>query len=233
MTTILYVKDTLEQYQLKKHELATTINGAIRLLPPSIKQMLESIRWCDNGSCLIFALESGTAMCVVDGSFHPDYGFGTTSWVFDNSFDSIQATGRSRAIGELRFMCLYRAELFGIYLALQTTLLVCKHFEITDGAIEIGCDNVEAISKGLAELYFPIIQHKHFDLLWAINSLRQKLFISIAFRHVKGHQDRNKNEPLDCWAILNIHADNEAKWYLPQVMQNPKLDIDLTLISPH
>ena len=130
-------------------------------------------------------------------------------------------------------MCSYRAELFSIYLALQTTFLICKQFDIIDGGIEIGCDNTETIRKGLAELYFPSIQHKHFDLLWAIHSLRQKISISISFRHVRGHQDRHANVPLDRWAVLNIHADNEAKWYLSQVIQNPKLDAELTLISPH
>lgn len=217
----------------KEHELATTIQGAIRLLPPSLKQMLENSRWCDDGFGLASAIENNTAICVVDGSFHPEYGFGTAAWVFDNGLDEIQATGCSRAVGEVKFMCSYRAELFGIYLALQTTLLICKQFDIIDGGIEIGCDNTEAIRKGLAELYFPSIQHKHFDLLWAIHSLRQKISISISFRHVRGHQDRHANVPLDRWAVLNIHADNEAKWYLSQVIQNPKLDADLTLISPH
>ena len=140
--------------------LMTTLDDAIQLLPPSLKQMLGNSRWHDDGSGLACAIENCTAKCVVDGSFHPEYNLDTAAWVFDDGFDGLQAAGCSRAVGDKHDMCSYRAKLFGIYLALQVTTVVCKHFRISSDTIEIRCDNTEALRKGLAELYFPSIQHK-------------------------------------------------------------------------
>ena len=121
-----------------EQELVTTIDDAIRLLPPGLKQMLKSSNWRDDDSLFVDAIIHSTALCVVDGSFHPEYGIGTAPWVIDSGYEEIVATGCSRAVGDHAYMCLYRAELFGVYLALHATLLVCKHFGINNGAIEIG-----------------------------------------------------------------------------------------------
>ena len=118
-----------------EQELVTAIDDTIRLLPLSLKQMLKSSNWKDDDSLFADAIIHSTAICVVDGSFHPEYRIGTASWVIDSGYEEILATGCSRAVGDPAYMCSYCAELFGIYLALQTTLLVCKHLGINNGSI--------------------------------------------------------------------------------------------------
>ena len=222
-----------EMSPIDKQKLEVTIESAIQRAHPSLKQMLEKGRWSDDGHGMALALAAGTGRCVVDGSFHPEHKIGTAAWVLDDGDDNIQSTGSSRAFGNPTDMSSYRAELFGIYMALNLVHLLCNQFHITDGAIEIGCDNIVAIQKGLAEQFYPSIQHNNFDLLWAIHSLRDKIPIDIYFRHVRGHQDDIEGAVLDRWAQLNVIVDNEAKMYLSRIIQDPKIDSDIELVSPH
>jgi len=210
-----------------------TIESAILRSHPMLQQMLRDSRWIDDGHSMAMAIAAGSGRCVVDGSFHPDYKIGTAAFVFDDGDDAVQASGCSRAFGDPNEMSSYRAELFGIYMALNTTHLLCQQFQITSGAIEFGCDNITAIQKGLAELFYPNIQHRNFDLLWAIHHLRHLIPVEITFRHVRGHQDEIDNAVLDPWALLNIMVDKEAKWYLSKVISDPSRDADLKIVSPH
>ena len=57
-----------------------------------------------------------------------------------------------------------------------------------------------------------------FDLLHCVHKqikeLRKEHKVSIAWEHVKGHQDDDNNAPLDEWARMNISCDEAAKAYL-------------------
>ena len=213
--------------------LENTIESAILCSHPMLKRMLKGSRWIDDGHTMAHAIAAGAGRCVEDGSYHPDYKIGTAAFVFDDGADLVQASGCSRAFGNPNDMSSYSAELFGIYMALNITHLLCQQFHITTGAIEFGCDNIVALQKGLAELFYPSIQHQHFDLLWAIHHLRHLIPVEISFRHVRGHQDDIENAVLDRWAILNILVDKEAKWYLSKITADPTIDADLKIVSSH
>ena len=200
----------------------------------NIQRLLQGGRWLDDGQSLVAAILASKARCVADGSFHPQYEIGTTAYVFDDGRDNIIGMGGHRVPGPKSSQCSYRSELFGIYLSLLIIQQVCQKHNIQSGGITIGCDNISALDKSLAEQFFPSIQHKHFEMLWAIHSIREEIPVLIEFRHVKGHQDDDQNQlPLDRWAQLNILADREAKKHLAWYIQNPSHDTDLQPVSPH
>ena len=83
---------------------------------------------------------------------------------------------------------------------------LCDKFQIQEGRICIGCDNIGAFDKGLGTQFFPSIQHKHFGIIWALHSVRNELPIEVAFVHVPSHQDDRKNfDTLDQFAQLNVY----------------------------
>ena len=197
-------------------------------------RLFKSSRWIDGGDALPIAIQNCAAMCVADGSFHPTHMIGTTGFVFDDGSYNAIGVGGSRVPGPPACHCSYRSELFGIYLVMLIFQRTCNKFQIQKDRITIGCDNIGALDKGLGTQFFPSVQHKHYDIIWAIHSIRNEFPIEIAFLHVKGHQDDEKNyQTLDRWGQLNVLADKEAKRQLSWYINNPDYDRDIPLITPH
>ena len=83
----------------------------------------------------------------------------------------------------------YRAELFGIYVTLCTVEATVTKYHITEGHIQLHCDNLWSINKSIfAKSRVEGINTHHYDILWALNRLLRKLPISVEFFHVYGHQ---------------------------------------------
>ena len=198
-----------------------------------VSHLLSSGRWLRDGEALVDAIRKKEAICVSDGSFHPEFLIGTAGYVFDDGHNSVIGIGGHRVPGPDSSQCSYRSELFGLYLSLLTIKILCAKYDVQSGKITIGCDNIGALDKGLQAQFFPSIQHKHHDLIWAIHSLRHEIPIEIGFRHVQGHQDKKSNKPLDRWAQLNLLADAEAKRHLSWYIQNSSHDHDLSFVTPH
>lgn len=64
-------------------------------------------------------IESGEAIIVADESFLPDNGIATAAWVLAGQTGPIEATGCSRLPDGDNINDAYRAELFGLSLALS------------------------------------------------------------------------------------------------------------------
>jgi hypothetical protein len=97
----------------------------------------------------------------------------------------------------------YRSELAGLYGIAMMVQVICEHFGITSGGIEVGCDGQIAIQRVFGEgpHFNPAIKDADYDILkWT-------------WRHVAGHQDDDGIKELDRWAMLNIEMDNLAKVY--------------------
>ncbi len=58
------------------------------------------------------------------------------------------------------------------------------------GAIEVGCDNVEALRHAFEPGYLIFSDHTLYDLTYTLQSMVKVSMICWMARHVKGHQDK-------------------------------------------
>ena len=149
---------------------------------------------------------------MVDGSYCPVKQLGTACWILTDG-DEYKNKGSAQATGTISEMDPYQAELFGVYTLLLFIQLYCIHFKVNKGTIEIACDCLSAIEKGLLNDNRPKVSGRHHDMLIAIFDLRKSIKITLKFRHVYGHQDR-KNRALDKWEVLNCECDLGAKCHM-------------------
>ena len=157
---------------------------------------------------------SRSAYAVADGSFHPDKLLGTACWIITDDRTKIRGTAQAPGTGEE--MEAYRAELFGLYCLLFFINLYCDYYQIDNGEVEIACNCLGSISKGLLNEDRPKVTQKHHDLLLAIFYLRQSSPITLKFLHVYGHQDAS-NKTLDKWELLNCACDTRAKCMMAMI----------------
>jgi hypothetical protein len=98
---------------------------------------------------------------------------------------------------------------------------VCIFFQITTGAITIGCDNLAGVNRSNGDWLKVNQNTKHADLIRAIRRLKHSLPIQIHFTHVDGHQDRTTAiHDLPRLAQLNIAMDNTAKTRLRSLIHS-------------
>ena len=93
--------------------------------------------------------------------------------------------------------------------------VLCSHFDLEQGKIEIGLDGESAIKK-LQQPHLPSPKSPHFDLLLDCKKRLESLPIQVKFRWIEGHQD-DKGKPvgrLDWWALQNVRMDAAAKRHL-------------------
>jgi hypothetical protein len=102
--------------------------------------------------------------------------------------------------------------LFGIVLVVNT---LCTWANISQGAIEIGCDGLSVLNKAFDSWPFEPAG-PHFDMLSSLRTMLAQSPISWKNRHVAGHQDDDANAKLDFWAQQNIQMDNLAKIFWMQ-----------------
>ena len=163
----------------------------------------------DNGYQYAMEVGEGQGKIVCDGSFKN----GRSSAAF-NTITAEQVKGANIVPGRKQDQTAYRAELGGILGAVITTKEICKQNDIERGATVIGCDCEGAI-KALWGDREPTCRWNSYDILSRIKEEMDDSNIEFSFRHIKGHQDDNKEEEdLDEWEKANVQADKEAKAYL-------------------
>jgi hypothetical protein len=91
--------------------------------------------------------------------------------------------------------------------------VICTHFDITSGEIEVGCDGLSAlrIAFGQGSNFDPDIKDPDCDMLSTIRKALAQSPVKWTWRHVLGHQDDNGIKVLDRWVTLNIEMDNLVK----------------------
>ncbi len=95
---------------------------------------------------------------------------------------------------------------------------------LTEGEIEEGCDNIEALQWAINTDYFVSPNHTHFDFMTAIRYHVKQSPLRWKTCHVQGHQDDNPFITLDQWAKLNVEVDALAKAYLQVILQERDRD---------
>ena len=106
----------------------------------------------------------------------------------------------------------YRAERTGIYAGVAYLLVVTILHQITEGGIQVHCDNERAIF--LSEIVGPRLAAKtsHADVLRLIRYIHNKLPATVSFAHIYGHQDDHVAfTDLSREVQLNITCDQLAK----------------------
>ena len=118
----------------------------------------------------------------------------------------------------------FRSELSGILYALLHLQQLCLHGNITGSTVTIYCDGLSAVQAIHKSSSHDNNTHKHFDVINAINTVRNQLSIKITFAHVDGHQDQGTAyHRLDKLAQLNVIADQLATSKAFQMKYQDKL----------
>jgi len=85
-----------------------------------------------------------------------------------------------------------------------------EEHRITGGGITIACDSLLALQIAQAsQIMDP--NKTHYDLISAIQHLKQLLPLHLMCKHVKGHQDYGQITVLPCKAWMNIEMDAMVK----------------------
>ena len=166
------------------------------------------------------SIEEGSLKIVSDGSYLESYKVGTAAWILETP-EGISTSGRMIIPGHKQSQGSYRSELGGIYGSLAHVDLICKHLQIDNGKITLGCDGLGAVKIIEREFEVTKCNMGQFDVIRSINRLRKKTTIRSSLRHVKGHQDDNINYyQLDRWAQINVLVDTMAKQKLSETIED-------------
>jgi hypothetical protein len=203
------IQRIMETQQSIQCEPVRTLRQRIDLLDRSARWAVESSSFTDRDVAgIISALQQGTAIAVSDGSFKNERG--TASMI-------ILGEGNSRiradvhVPGEPVDQCSFRSEAAGMYSICLMTEILCEHFKIQTGAIEIACDGLSPLQKCAIMDERGRPQNKHYDFIDAIRAKIAKSPLTWTLRHVKGHQE---GDDLDIYARLNEEMDTACKqWW--------------------
>lgn len=111
-------------------------------------------------------------MVVSDGSFHPDYGAGASSWVITSpSNTDIRVYGDNIIPGNKYVQCAHRIELGGLTGAIRHINNICLQYNITNGFVTLACDGLEAYKAATRHTWRPTTKISHFDLVTTMHSL--------------------------------------------------------------
>jgi hypothetical protein len=169
---------------------------------------------------LAISIIKGAAMAVSDGSLKDD--MGTAAFHIEDSEegDRVSMEGVLQVPGTPRESSSHRSKLGGLYGIVTVVEAVIQFHNITEGAVEVGCDGESALQAFDLEYYFDP-QQADFDILTSIQAQIRDSPISWKPRHILGHQDRHNPHDIDHWAVLNIKMDSMAKAYWQEIAQNP------------
>jgi hypothetical protein len=107
----------------------------------------------------------------------------------------------------------------GIYMILLGIYAICLFCDIHEGAVTVGCDNLECVRLAHGD-WLKINQNMpHTDIIRVIQCLTALLPVQAAFVHVRGHQDRMTSfNSLSRLSQLNVEMDQQAKLKLRSLL---------------
>jgi hypothetical protein len=76
-----------------------------------------------------------------------------------------------------------------MYAMVVVVKMVCQYYEITQGAVEIGCDGISALREGTDSSDVTSPHMARVDLVSAVRNAILRSPLSLKFRHDKDHQD--------------------------------------------
>ena len=194
--------------------LTISINSTLRSILTSWGNMWlwDNIQVYGDGSWLPNAISRGSITLVCNGSYQPilSHDRGGAALIIECNITHQRVTGYIPTTSGTSSA--YRAELTGIYAGLAYLLAVITLHQITDGSIQVHCDNERAIF--LSEIVGPRLPAKttHADVLRLIRYIHNQLPITVSFAHIYGHQDDHVAfTELSREVQLNVTCDQLAK----------------------
>ena len=191
---------------------APSFQALLDTQPPSLAWAYEFGDSWGKAPLIAQALREGRLTSVSDGSFKTR--FGTAAWVFETLDKLTNMDGGCIVPGHPSIQSSGRSELAGLYGIAAVVYLLCKHYNITEGAIEVGCDGLNALRDCFTPGFTASCAKPHFDLVCAIRTLIKRTQIKWTWRHVDGHQLEDpflEYGDLDRWGQLNEDMDLQAK----------------------
>lgn len=191
---------------------------------------LDRSSFPDEGREVADALRDGSAISVANGSYQPKLSdkIATALWTIHAPRTKANCSGVCQAAGIRKDSNAYRGELQGIHAALLGIRALCKFHDITEGAVQLGCDCKTAVKKSKPQWLRIPQKTKHADIIQAIRRLVREIPIAVKFEHVEGHQDRMKKmEELGAMEQLNVLMDKRAKQHIEDILdmeERPVLD---------
>ena len=155
---------------------------------------------------------------VSDGSYIPDLSLGSAAWcVVVKQSPEVKIIGGGIVPGTKDIQSAYRSELAGLY----GVVLFCRvlfHVYPNIPELQIGCDGKSALMMATARDRYNVSSgDKSADILCRIISALEILPVKIIAKHVKGHQELQK-DILTVEEKLNVEMDALANLLLDQAI---------------
>ena len=165
---------------------------------------------------IAMSLESSTLMAVSDGSVNR--GRAGQAWtLYDIESDEKLIEGASMVDGESDELSSNRAEMFGLLAGVSCVEVIAKRFAISTGTLLMYTDSMTSIRKSInfSQLSTKDIFKLDNDVAMEIRERIKQAPFKVKIRHVKGHQDREKEyDELDLQAQLNCQMDKLVSTYM-------------------
>ena len=86
-----------------------------------------------------------------------------------------------------------------MYGGLEFILAVCCLHRVTNGIVEVRCDNKKVFFVSSKKVQMVRQQRKHADILQEIRKVHTSIPLAMEFNHIRGHQDESiPAQLLDC-----------------------------------
>jgi len=109
--------------------------------------------------------------------------------------------------------------------------IIHEQLMIVGGKVLLGCDNIGGLTRRFTYNDAAPISSKHFDILWEIHRIRERILIEINYKHVEGHQSIEGRRK-DRMAEMNHQIDLLAKDFLSYCMRYPATKNNIDISNP-
>ena len=162
---------------------------------------------------------------VSDGSYDPDTQVGTTAFRMEElDTRRIVVQGVCQTPGPREDVNAYRSELLGMMMLLRIIEIVNDEENGGMGGIVLACDNEGGLKKCFCNRGKPSITSNHFDIVWEIFRIINKVPTHINVFHVRGHVTDKEREGNQL-ALMNEDMDSLAKSYLKHCIELRSLEL--------
>lgn len=121
----------------------------------------------------------------------------------------------------------YRCELSGLTAGAMAASVIIEKFNITKGAIKIGCDNDVSLQRVFDFGWNITASSAHYDLLRIKTHFylrKSKDTIKWCPTKVQGHADEKRISPLTFMEYLYVGCDRRAKIKLTEILSSSSLE---------
>ena len=174
-----------------------------------MKWAFDFLNGLHNSTAIAQAIINRTCLAVSDGSLKSPVG--TAAFALVGATDDHIIQGVHLTPGPILDGNSFRCEISGLLAVVYLSQLICTFYGITEGAIQVICDNKTALTT-FQSWFTPDPNHDSFDL---ISSLRASLATSPltwSTQHVYGHRDKTGTH-LTRFEALNVKMDHLANQY--------------------